>query len=271
MQGILEEIKKQDERLSKLDGGGGDGDGATVGAEGAANAKQGLAPRVDEMSAELKALQAAVKAAKDAAEDAAARAALALKSAGGGPALQPSGPSITPLSPPLSLLLRCEAAWSPSLTALLFLHDADAASSEAGSGASAAAAAAAPPAGPGAPAATVARVEGLALDLDVLAKKQKDLEGRLAKHEADQDTELRGVQEAQEALRKASREAANAAEDAKSAGDTAGKRLGEAEGQLGALRAAIEALNNGEKVMQGDKGTTPMCFRVSGVNRVWSA
>ena len=271
MQGILDEMKKQDERLSKLDGGG----GASGGAEGAGNGKQGLAPRVDEMSAELKALQDAVKAAKDAAEDAAARAALALKSAGGGPALQPGLFLIAPPFPPRSLLvLPRDAGLSTAVTALFFC-DSDAASSEAESGAAAAAASAlAAPAGPGAPAATVARVEGLALDLDVLAKKQKDLEGRLAKHEADQGAEMRGVQEAQEALRKASREAANAAEDARSAGGTAGKRLGEAEGQLGALRAAVEALNNGEKVMHGDKGTAPcmnkrpcspaMCVRVKG-------
>ena len=55
-----------------------------------------MAPRVDDLSAELEALRDAVKAVKDAAEDAAARAALALQAAGGGRPGETGGPRRLP-------------------------------------------------------------------------------------------------------------------------------------------------------------------------------
>ena len=75
-----------------------------------------------------------------------------------------------------------------------------------------------------------------------------NLQRELAKRIDELEAQVREARKAQDASRKDQREATNVAEDAKSATQSAVTKLGEHDGQLAALRAAVEALNNGETV-----------------------
>lgn len=91
--------------------------------------------------------------------------------------------------------------------------------------------------------------DALASEIDALTRQQKEMEARVSAKQKEVDDSLKNLADMQDTLRKSQKESSNVAADAQAAAHGAEKKLGDQAAQLSAIRSAVEALNNGEKVL----------------------